>query len=341
MEFPDIFKNAPIFALAPMANVTNIPFRLVCREFGADLAFTEMLSTHAISYENEATIEMARVLKEERPCAIQIMGPDEKSVKSAIIQLESLKDRGLTSPDFYDINLGCPSKNILRSKSGAYLLQSPQIIENIVACAVRTSTMPISCKARLGLNGDKILQIAKAVETGGAGMLTIHARTAAQGYSGKAKWESVRKAKDACGIFILCNGDIKNPTDAKEALAKSCADGVMIGRGAMANPAIFQECKSELRPDQTKVKDKSLHQSSAMQFFRFDFFEKYCRYAEKYGLNADIPYARIFATELTAGIKGGAQVRRELNNCKSIGCIKEAMLKHPEIRKAESKSGTW
>ncbi|MFA5105860.1 MAG: tRNA-dihydrouridine synthase family protein [Candidatus Micrarchaeia archaeon] len=308
MEFDQIFKSEPVFALSPMANVTNIPFRLVCREGGADMTFTEMVSSHAIAHENARTADMARVLAGESPCAIQIMGPDEDSVRQAIKELEALRETGQTYPDFYDINLGCPSKNILRSKSGAYLLQSPETIEKIVSAANAASGIPISCKARLGLSSDKIEGIARAVEKGGAGMLTVHARTASQGYSGRAKWGTVKKAVGACGLYVLCNGDIRSPQDAKTALEQSGAAGVMIGRRAIENPAIFAECKGAIPAGHGGNEAKKR------------MFAKYCAHAKEYGI-AEVSYARIFATELTRGIKGGAAIRREMNKCEEIECL--------------------
>ncbi len=320
MEFSNVFKSGPVYALSPMANVTNIPFRLVCREGGADLTFTEMVSSHAIAHENARTVRMARVLAGESPCAIQIMGPDEDSVRDAIKELEALRETGQTYPDFYDINLGCPSKNIMRSKAGAYLLQSPETIEKIVSAAVAASGIPISCKARLGLKSEKPGDIARAVERGGAGMLTMHGRTAAQGYSGKAKWDIVKKAVDACGIYVLCNGDIKNGADARKALEQSGAAGVMIGRGAMENPMVFNECKAAA---------KGARQGTAPSS-KAGIFAKYMGYADEYGL-IDISYARIFATELTRGIRGGASARREMNKCTDMGCLGKIISGQPAL----------
>ena len=296
-----------------MANVTNIPFRLVCREGGADLTFTEMISSHAIARENSQTVKMARVLAGESPCAVQIMGPDAKSVTAAIKELEALRETGQTYPDFYDINLGCPSKNILRSKSGAYLLQSPKTIEEIVSAAVAASAIPISCKARLGLKSEKAGEVAMAVEKGGAGMLTMHGRTASQGYSGRAKWATVKKAVDACGIYVLCNGDIKNGADAKAALEQSGAAGVMIGRRAIENPMVFHECKKGMAGwDKAQAAPAGMSKNA--------MFAKYAGYAKEYGM-IDISYARIFATELTRGVKGGAGLRREMNKCGTMECL--------------------
>ncbi|MBM3229932.1 tRNA-dihydrouridine synthase family protein [Candidatus Parvarchaeota archaeon] len=354
MEFVDIFSHGrPVLALCPMVGVTNLPFRLLCKNHGADLVCNEMLSAQAIIRDNKKTMLMARVLAKEGPAGIQLMGPDEQTIAGAIKKLEQLKGSGLTFPSYYDLNLGCPSKNVTGAQSGSFILQSPAKAGRIASAAVAASSLPVTVKTRLGYSSKNILEIAAAVEKAGASAITVHARTASQGYSGKACWSDIKSVKQAVSIPVIGNGDIASPADAAAALAYSGADGAMIGRGAIKDPSIFENCRKAMaitKENSEKNRNSQIVGSvpqktgypscqsggSARQMHCFAptqnpfsqkaaLFDEYCGIWDRHfgKFIPDISYAVIFATELTSGMVGGAQARRQINKCKSLGQIRD------------------
>lgn len=232
-----LFKNKPIM-LAPMAGYTDIGFRYLCKKYGADVVFTEMINVSALCYKNKKTFDMLQFLSAEKPIAVQLFGNDPEKFKKAV---------GLISDydfDIIDINMGCPAPKIVKNKEGSYLLEDIDLAEKIIKAVVSATDKPVSVKFRLGVDDDYIvaLEFAKMCEKAGASFISVHCRTRVQGYSGKADWSWIEKIKEVVKIPVVANGDCLTVDDYK-ALIYLGADGVMVGRGAVGNPVIFKEIK--------------------------------------------------------------------------------------------------
>jgi tRNA-dihydrouridine synthase B len=225
-------------ALAPMEDVTDIPFRLVCKRLGADLLYTEFTSSEALIRDARKALAKIRVVKEERPVAVQIFGGVETSMEGAAQVAER------ANPDFIDINCGCWVKKVAMRESGAGLLRDLVKFEAIVKSVIAGTTLPVTVKTRLGWDEKSIviLDVARMIEQTGAKALAIHCRTRDQGHRGNADWSWLEKVKQVVSIPIIGNGDVQTPEDAKRMFETGC-DGVMIGRGAIQNPWIFQQTK--------------------------------------------------------------------------------------------------
>lgn len=233
----------PIVALAPMADMTDLPFCLICKEHGAPLMFREMVSSEAVVRGNEKTIEMARFDERERPLVQQIFGsePDVMAEAARIIE-ETFH------PDGIDINMGCPVYNIVSNFNGAFLIKEPERATAIIKAMKSAVSVPVSVKTRLGWSDDTdVLEFVKVLEAAGADAISIHGRTKAQGYSGKANWDRVGEARANTTLPVLVNGDIVSVETARDALTRSRADGVLIGRGALGNPWFFERLTAGLR----------------------------------------------------------------------------------------------
>lgn len=237
MKIGTIEINNPI-ALAPMEDVSDIPFRLICKRLGADLLYTEFTSSEALIRDVKTALKKIEFTEAERPIAIQIFGGKEKSMEGATKVVEGAK------PDFIDINCGCWVKNFALRGEGAGLLKDLPQFEAIVKSIVKSTPLPVTVKTRLGWDAKciVILDVAKMVEAAGAKALTVHCRTREQGHSGNADWTWLEKIKRVISIPLIGNGDIKTPQDVKRMFETGC-DGAMIGRGAIANPWIFKQTK--------------------------------------------------------------------------------------------------
>lgn len=235
MKIGNIHIERPV-ALAPMEDVTDIPFRLTCKRLGADLLFTEFTSSEALIRDVKSAFKKIEFTEEERPIAIQIFGGVESSMESAVKVVEQAR------PDFIDINCGCWVKNFALRGEGAGLLRDLPKFEKIVKSTVKATKIPVTVKTRLGWDAKSIviLDVAKMVEQAGAQALTIHCRTREQGHRGSADWSWLEKIKKVIKIPLIGNGDINSPEDAKKMFSTGC-DGIMIGRGAIANPFIFRQ----------------------------------------------------------------------------------------------------
>ena len=225
--------------LAPMAGVCNSAFRRIIKEMGAGLLFAEMVSDKAIVYDNEKTHDMLYMTEEERPIAQQIFGSDKESfVEAAKIIEKKMK------PDIIDINMGCPVPKVaLRSQAGSALLKNPEKVYVIVKAVVESVSVPVSVKIRSGWDSNNInaVLIATMCEKAGASLITVHPRTRAQGYSGKADWSIIKKVKESVNIPVIGNGDILSPFDAKKMIDETGCDAVMIGRGTLGNPYLIKQ----------------------------------------------------------------------------------------------------
>lgn len=232
-------------ALAPMEDVTDLPFRIISKRRGADIVYTEFTSSEALIRDIPKALRKIEICDEERPVGIQIFGGVENSMAGAARIAESFK------PDLIDINCGCWVKNHALRGEGAGLLRDLNQFERIVRATVNNTRLPVTVKTRLGWDEKSIviLDVAKMVEQAGAQALTIHCRTRVQGYKGRADWTWLEKIKNVISIPLIANGDITTPQDIKHLFENGC-DGVMIGRGALTNPWIFQQARHFLKTGQ-------------------------------------------------------------------------------------------
>lgn len=238
--------------LAPMEDVTDLPFRLLCKKFGADMVYTEFVSSDALIREVNKTMQKLKIVEEERPVAIQIYGKDTESMVQAAKMVENAK------PDILDLNFGCPVKKVAGKGGGAGMLQNiPKMLE-ITSAVVKAVNIPVTVKTRLGWNDESkiIVTLAEQLQDCGIQALTIHGRTRAQMYTGQADWTLIGKVKEnpRITIPIIGNGDITTPERAKECFEKYGVDGIMVGRASFGHPWIFKEIKhylqtGELLPD--------------------------------------------------------------------------------------------
>ncbi|HSD64308.1 MAG TPA: tRNA-dihydrouridine synthase family protein, partial [Ignavibacteriaceae bacterium] len=228
--------------LAPMEDVTDISFRLICRELGADVVYTEFVNSEGLVRLNEKTHKKLEIIDEEKPVGIQIYGAGIESM------VEAAKYAEEQNPDLIDINAGCWVKNVVGHGAGSALLKDPPYMQKMVKEIVDSVSLPVSVKTRLGWDSNNILilDVAKRIEDAGAKALTIHCRTRAMGHKGDAEWSWVPKIKETIGIPVVLNGNVLAADDVKRAFEETNADGVMIARGAIGNPWIFTEAKELL-----------------------------------------------------------------------------------------------
>ena len=239
--------HQPVF-LAPMAGYTNLPFRLLCRKFGADAVFTEMISAKGLYYKDQKTAALMLTSEKETPAGIQIFGSNE-AVLSEVIQTYINQ----TKFAFLDFNAGCPAPKIVKNKEGSALLKDPAYLGKIITTMKKVSQKPLCIKTRIGFEqGQKnIREVAEIIETAGADLLTIHGRTRADFYQGHADWESIKQVKQNAKIPIVLSGDITSAEDAVRAFETTGCDGIMIGRAAVGNPFLFREIKYRLKTGKT------------------------------------------------------------------------------------------
>ena len=224
--------------LAPMAGISNSSFRRIAKEMGCGLIVAEMVSDKAICYGSKKTIDMLYMTDFERPLSQQIFGSDKESFVKAAIYIEQNMH-----PDIIDINMGCPVPKVaVSAQAGSALLKNPDKVYEIVKAVVEAVHIPVTVKIRSGWDSNHInaVKIAKICEKAGASAITVHARTRAQGYTGKADWNIIKKVKENVNIPVIGNGDIKSPIDAKKMLDETKCDAIMIARGALGNPWIIK-----------------------------------------------------------------------------------------------------
>lgn len=225
--------------LAPMAGICNSAFRRIVKEYGAGLIYAEMVSDKALVYDSEKTKKMLYMTDYERPIAQQIFGSDKESFVVA-----AKKVYELMHPDIIDINMGCPVPKVaVKSQAGAALLKNPDKIKEIVKAVVEVVPCPVTVKIRSGWDSNSInaVEVAKICEEAGASAITVHPRTRAQGYEGKADWSIIKDVKEAVSIPVIGNGDIKSALDAKKMIDETNCDAIMIGRAALGNPYLFKQ----------------------------------------------------------------------------------------------------
>ena len=227
--------------LAPMAGITDRAFRIICEKFNPGLVCTEMISAKGLYYDDSKTKQLLNMKDEKHPIAVQIFGSDVQSMGYAAEYISKYAD-------IIDINMGCPAPKGVKNGDGSKLLLDLDKAKSIIEEVVRKSNVPVTVKFRKGWDNNNIVavEMAKIAEQAGASAITIHGRTRAEFYSGVADWEIIKKVKESVKIPVIGNGDIKNASDAKKIFDQTGVDGIMIGRGTLGNPWIFEQIKSEL-----------------------------------------------------------------------------------------------
>jgi len=233
--------------LAPMAGITDLPFRMICKRFGPGLVCTEMASSKAIHYGDEKTKKLLNIEGEKRPISVQIFGSDVEALKSATEYVNNFAD-------IIDINMGCPAPKVTKNGDGSKLLLDLDLVEKIVETVVSTAKVPVTVKLRKGWDENNIVAVeaAKIIEKAGANAITIHGRTREEYYSGKADLDIIKKVKEAVKIPVIGNGDIKDVESARYMLEYTGVDGIMIGRAALGNPWIFEKIINGLNGKEQK-----------------------------------------------------------------------------------------
>jgi tRNA-dihydrouridine synthase B len=306
------------FILAPMAGITNLPFRILCKKYGASLTISEMVSSEAIIRNNQNTKDIMKTdKKKEKPYSVQIFGNNKESLLESAKIIEQK-----INPDFIDFNMGCPAKDITDNGCGSALLKKNNFESAIDILKTLSSEIktPITAKIRLGWNNSSdALKMAKKISKTGICALTIHGRTKKQGYSGDANWEIIKKIKQEIStIPIIGNGDINNPITAKKYLDEKYCDAIMIGRSAIGNPLIFKI-----------MNDYYFEQKSNSEInskLKIEQFFEYLKLCKKYKMD-NLVNIKNNAQFFTKGIQGSSKIRAKLSSLKSIKEIENELKK--------------
>ena len=297
--------------LAPLAGITDFPFRQTARTCGAHITFTEMVSANGLVFKNEKTMAMISTFKKEQPVIVQLFGTDPSHMAEAATICEAAGASAI------DVNMGCPQKKVVKTGAGAALMNTPELAAKIVTKMVNEVSIPVTCKIRLGWDNKAINahSFAKILEQAGAAMITVHARTRSQMFSGKANWHLVSRVKEQVSIPVVANGDICCLLDAKRCFNESRADGIMIGRAAIGRPWIIRtiqeglETGKELLPDMNYVLEIIKYHLNAIEKF--------------YNGYAAVKTARKHLAWYTKGMKNSAAFRNDLFKIDSMSQIRE------------------
>ena len=300
--------------LAPMAGVTDLPFRLLCREMGCGLLYTEMVSAKAILYNNKNTDALLRVTEAENPIAVQLFGSDPQIMADMAKRLE---ERPF---DVIDVNMGCPVPKVVNNGEGSALLKSPDLIEEIVRKVSSAIHKPVTVKVRIGFENAPvdIVEIAKRVEDAGAAAIAVHGRTRQQYYSGTADWDTIRRVKEAVTIPVIGNGDVDSPLKAEALMKQTGCDAVMVGRAVRGNPWLFRELNHYFRTGE-------LMERPSTEEIREMILRHARKQIELKGEFVGIREMRKHVAWYTAGMRHSAGLRRESNTIESYEAL-EALL---------------
>ena len=305
MKIGEIELENP-YILAPMAGVTDLPFRLLCKEQGAGLLCMEMISAKALQYKNKNTKALLSIHPKEYPVSLQLFGSDADIISRMAQEIEELPFQIL------DINMGCPVPKVVKNGEGSALMNRPELVCEIVSKTVKAIKKPVTVKIRKGFDETSVNapEIAKIIEQAGAAAIAVHGRTREQYYSGKADWDIIRQVKEAVSIPVIGNGDVFSGESALRMRRETGCDGVMIARGAQGNPWIFSELleyertgRMPKRPTPEEIRDMMLRHARMQIEFKGDYL--------------GIREMRKHVAWYTKGLKGSARLRDEINKTES------------------------
>lgn len=314
MKIGKITINSKL-ALAPMAGVTDLGFRTVCRELGAGYTVTEMVSAKALCYQDKKSLPLLELGEGEHPAAVQLFGSDPYCMEQAAgIAAEK------SGADILDINMGCPVPKVVNNGEGSALLKNPVLVREIVTKVSRAIKKPLTVKIRKGFDDTCVnaVEIARILEDSGAAAVAVHGRTREQYYSGRADWDIIRQVKEAVSIPVIGNGDVDSPEKAEAMFRETGCDGVMIGRASRGNPWIFHQLntyfesgKVEKKPELSEVKDMILRHAGLL--------------LEKKGAYTGMREMRKHVAWYTAGYPRSARLRQAINEIESLEGLKELL----------------
>ena len=298
--------------LAPMAGVTDLPFRLLCKEQGAGLLCMEMVSAKAIYFNNKNTEELLNIDDREPPVSLQLFGSDPDIISEMAKKIE---DRPFS---ILDINMGCPVPKVAGNGEGSALMKNPKLVEEIVSKTAKAIKKPVTVKIRKGFDDAHVnaVEIARIAESAGAAAVAVHGRTREQYYSGKADWDIIRQVKEAVKIPVIGNGDVTSPESARQLMETTGCDGIMIGRGAQGNPWIFRQIlhwmetgEEEPKPNLEEVKAMILRHARML----VDYKRAYTSIREM----------RKHVAWYTAGYPNSAKLRARVNEIESLEALED------------------
>ena len=300
--------------LAPMAGITNLPFRLICEKFNPGLVCTEMVSSKGLLYNDKKTEKLLNMKNEKRPVAVQIFGNDIEAMAYSAKKVSKIAN-------LIDINMGCPAPKVVKNGDGSKLMLDIELSRKIIQAVVENSSVPVTVKIRKGWDKEHIncIEFAKMAEQAGACAITIHGRTRDEFYSGTADWEIIKKLKQEVSIPVIGNGDIKSPQDALKMFEYAGVDGIMIGRAAIGNPWIFMQIQEYLKNGKMIEISNEKRLKIILEHINLQ--------VEELGENTGIKEMRKHMTYYIKGLKDSSAIRQKINTIETknelVECITE------------------
>ena len=304
MQIGNVKLDNP-FILAPLAGYSDLPFRLLCREYGASLCYSEMISCHGLTYQQKNTLDMLQTIAEERPVNIQLFGSDPETMGQAAAILTDYPI------DLIDINMGCPVKKVIKKGAGAFMMKQPELAEKVIKQVCANTKLPVTVKIRTGWSHDKITapEFAKMIEQAGAAAVAVHGRTWTDGFGGTVDRSVIAAVKKAVSIPVIGNGDILRYQDGLAMMEETGCDAVMIGRGALGNPFVF---RPESRPANVAGIIPALHR-------HLELIEKYCS-PQRVLARTKNQAGRYFK-----GLPGSSKIRQLIYSAKTFQELKDLL----------------